>query len=200
MPAAAEFADLGGGAYRWEAFDRASKVDLSASAVTVAGGGLVFVDPIGLARKAFQELLAAAGGKPCGVFVTNANHRRAADEFTRDLGVPLLDAAGAQALGLNVIPLPGAAPGETALHRPDGGGLMLVGDAVINLCSHPFSLLPDRYCDDPAELRRSLARLLDFPFERLLLAHGEPLMEGARARLAALLGLANAPPRSIDAA
>lgn len=200
MPTADEFADLGGGAYRWEAYDRASKVDLGASALTVAGGGLVFIDPIGLRSEALAELLSVAGAAPAGIYVTNANHLRAAEEYTRRLGAPMLDAAAAEGLGLGVIPLVGGAPGETALYRPGDGGLMVIGDALINLASHPFSPLPDRYCDAPAELRRSLARLLDHPFERMLFAHGEPLMTGARARLAALLGLASAPLRPIDPA
>lgn len=183
MQPAVDFDDLGGGAYRWEAYDPASKVDLSASAI-VSAGGLYFVDPIPLRKTALDELLATAQAMPAGIFLTNANHVRASEDFGRTLGVPIFN--GSTGLpDFTVIPLPGAAPGEAALH---GGDVLVVGDALINLASHPFSVLPDNYCEDPAELRRSLARLLDYEFSRLLFAHGEPVMGGAQARLAALLG------------
>lgn len=184
MQPAADFDDLGGGAYRWEAYDPASKVDLSASAIAAAGG-LYFVDPIPLRKAALDELLAATQAAPAGIFLTNANHVRASESFRRALRVPVFTAAEPPP-EFTVIPLPGAALGEAALHR---GDVLVIGDALINLASHPFSLLPDKYCDDPAELRRSLARLLDFDFSRLLFAHGEPVLAGARARLAALLKL-----------
>lgn len=183
MQPADEFDDLGGGAFRWETYDPASKVDLSASAI-VAAGGLYFVDPIPLEKTALHELLATAQTAPAGIFLTNANHVRASEDFRGALGVPVFTAETPPP-GLTVIPLPGGAPREAALHW---GDLLVVGDALINLASHPFSLLPDKYCEDPAELRRSLARLLDFAFSRLLFAHGTPLMTGARIRLAALLG------------
>lgn len=185
MRSADEFDDLGGGAYRWEAYDPASKVDLSASAI-ITPAGLCFVDPIPLRETALRELLTTAQTAPAGIFLTNANHGRASEDFRRALGIPVFTGE-APPPGLTVIPLPGAAPGEAALHGRD---LLIVGDALINLASHPFSLLPDKYCEDPAELRRSLARLLDIEFSRLLFAHGTPVMTGARARLAALLGLA----------
>lgn len=183
MPPADEYADLGGGAYRWEAYDRESKVDLSASAL-ITPEGLLFIDPIPLREEALAELQAAAGVPVAGIFLTNANHERAAAWFSRRLGTPVFSRA-APPPGRTVIPLPGGAPGEAALHCGDA---LVVGDALINLATHPFSLLPAKYCEDPAELRRSLRRLLDLRFERLLFAHGEPIMAGARDRVAALLG------------
>lgn len=207
MPVADEYADLTGPgvwtAYRWEAFDPASRVDLCASALGV-NGRLYFVDPIPLARAALAELL--ADDYPAGVVVTNGNHARAADEFRRKFGVPLASTAEAQAeTGLvpdhvipdaggpvfdgvfEAIPLPGGAPGEVALYRSDGDGLLIVGDAVINLPSFPPGLLPDKYCTDPRLLRRSVTAVLDRPFSKMLFAHGEPLLAGARARLAGML-------------
>ena len=69
----------------------------------------------------------------------------------------------------------------------DGGGVMIVGDALIHLPTQGFSILPDKYCTNAKALRRSLEGLLDWPFETMLFAHGEPMMEHARERLAALL-------------
>ena len=206
MPAADEYADLTGpgawAAYRWEAFDAASRVDLAASAVAVAGR-LFFVDPIPLARAALAEL--TAGHLPAGIVVTNGNHARAAEKFRRKLGVPLASSAeagvetglepaatipaeGGPVFGgvFEAVPLPGGAVGEMALYREDRGGLLIVGDALINLPSLPLALLPDKYCRDAKALRRSVERLLERPFSTLLFAHGEPILQGAHSRLAAL--------------
>ena len=207
MPTAAEYADLTGPggwtAYRWEAYDPTSKVDLGASALGV-NGRMYFVDPFPLAKPALAELLADL--TPAGIVVTNGNHARAAEEFRRRFKIPLALTADARAeTGLKpdetispeggavfggafeAVPLPGGAAGEVALHRPDGGGLLIVGDAVINLPSFPLALLPNKYCTDPKQLRRSVAGLLDRPFSKMLFAHGEPLLTGAHARLAAML-------------
>ena len=207
MPTASEYAVLIGPgawtAYRWEAYDPACKVDLSASALGV-DGKIVFIDPIPLARSALAELLAEAA--PAGIIVTNGNHARAAEEFRRRYHLPLavpqeacagtglepdvtIPPGGGPVFGrvFEAIPLPGGAPGEVALYRPDDGGLLVVGDAVINLPSFPLALLPDKYCSDPKALRRSVASLLDRSFSKMLFAHGEPLLANARARLAAML-------------
>lgn len=207
MPTASEYAALtGSGArslYRWEAYDAASKVDLCASASGVEGK-LFFVDPIPLAKPALAELLAAHA--PAGIVVTNGNHLRAAEEFRRRLRVPLALTADAQTeTGLagdhvipaeggpvfggvfEAVPLPGGASGEVALYHAGDGGVLIVGDAVINLPSFPLGLLPDKYCVDARALRRSVTGLLDLPFSTMLFAHGEPLMTRARERLAAML-------------
>ena len=188
MTAADDFADLGNGMFRWEAYDAHSKVDLCASAV-VTDGGMFFIDPIRLRQEALDELLAAASAVPAGVILTNENHERDSAEFARRFGVPVIPAVSLPEIGgMRTVPLPGAAPGEAALHRSGSdGGTAIVGDALINLGSTPFTPLPDKYCEDPAELRRSLAQLAELPFERMLFAHGDPIMSGAQARLKAIL-------------
>ena len=83
-----------------------------------------------------------------------------------------------------IITLPGAAPGEIALHA---GNVLHVGDALIHLPPYGFAPLPEKYCADAQELRASLGKLLRFPFEVLTFAHGLPLVSQARQRLATLL-------------
>ena len=192
----------------WEAYDAASKVDLHACALTLADGRLFFIDPIPLAREALDELLGATGVRPAAVLITSGNHGRAADDFRLQFGIPLCAlAAAADAAGLaaevtipvdggpildgalEAVPLPGAAPGEIAFYRAGAGGLAIVGDTVINLPAHPLMLLPDKYCESPKTLRRSLAALLERPFSTLALAHGQPITVNPHARLAALLAL-----------
>ena len=191
----------------WQEYDPASKVDLHATAVAVAGSGLFFVDPIPLRAAALSELLAqTADTPPAAVLVTNGNHARAAAEFARRFGVPLcVTAAAAEAAGVaagiviteaggavfggafEAVPLTGAAAGEVAFYRADGGGLVVVGDALIHMDSHGFAVLPDKYCESPKELRRSLARLAERKFAMLAFAHGEPLVGRADERLRTLL-------------
>ena len=74
-----------------------------------------------------------------------------------------------------------------ALHYDDDGGTMVVGDALINFEPHGFALLPAKYCPNSKLMRRSLAKLLDYSFERMLFAHGTPILSGARASLEQLL-------------
>ena len=173
----------------------------------MAGSGLYFVDPIPLRPAALAELLSqTAGTPPAGVLVTNGNHARAAGEFARRFGVPLCaTAAAAKEAGLETgvvipeaggvvfdgafeaVPLPGAAVGEVAFYRSDGGGLVIVGDALIHMGSHGFAVLPDKYCENPKELRRSLARLAERRFSMMTFAHGEPLTGQTDAQLWSLL-------------
>ena len=176
----------------------AVKVDLSCCARRMARG-LIFIDPIPLAREALAELCEVAA--PAAIILTNGNHARAAAEYRTRLSIPILAHAGAVAAlslsvdqeiadgetvldELTVIALPGAASGEIALHA---GGMLHVGDALIHLAPPGFAQLPEKYCTDAREMRASLGKLLRFPFEVLTFAHGLPLVSQARQRLAQLL-------------
>ena len=206
MRAADDFHDLGHGLFDWSAYDPAVKVDLHAHALTV-GRELVCVDPIALRREAREELLTAAGTSGFGwILLTNGNHARAAGEFRRRFRAPICAHEEARAAlradgvdvdeppcGLEALVLPGFGPGEVAYHSPADGGTLCVGDALINLpAPYGFSVLPSKYCDDPKLAGKSLRKLLDVPFERILFAHGTPLVAGARAKLEFLLATTKA--------
>lgn len=194
MPCADEFQPVTSALYFWQAYDPAVKVDLSCCARRTPHG-LVFIDPIPLARRALDALCAAE--PPAAIILTNGNHARAAADYRQRFSIPILAHAEAVAeLGLavdreiadgetvlaafTVIALPGAAPGEIALHA---GDVLHVGDALIHLPPHGFALLPEKYCADARALRVSLGKLLRFPFEVLTFAHGLPLVAQARLRL-----------------
>jgi Metallo-beta-lactamase superfamily len=198
MPRADEFQQVTDGLYFWQAYDPAVKVDLSCCARRTLRG-LVFIDPIPLAREALAELCAVAA--PAAILLTNGNHARAATEYRKHFSIPIFAHAAAVAeLGIPVdqeiedgetvldefivTALPGAAPGEIALSV---GGALHVGDALIHLAPYGFTLLPEKYCADAKEMRASLGKLLRFPFEVLTFAHGLPLVSQARQRLARLL-------------
>lgn len=201
VSAAADLHHLGAGDFIWQAFDPSVKADLFSTGLATVGG-IYLVDPIPLSR---QALTAAVGdARLAGVIVTNANHARAAAEVSKELGgvvcahpqakldaehVDILTgAASGQLPGLEVIEIPGAGEGEITLYRKDRhGGTLVIGDAVINAGSDGFSLLPAKYCTDAKLLRKSVANLLDYEFQRIFFAHGTPILLSGRVRLAELL-------------
>lgn len=208
MKPADDYADLGSNDPRltvlacWETYSADTKVDHHSSALGV-DGQLYFVDPILLQRELLDELAQVAA--PAAVLLTNGNHARSARAFKARFSIPIYAHADArEELGIDldgeflhtssselnafeVVALPGGAAGEVAIHLPLDRGIVVVGDALINLQPGGFSLLPDKYCADPKELRRSLKGLLDYSFEKMLFAHGTPIMSGARRKLEALL-------------
>ena len=184
----------------WQGYDPASKVDLSAHALLTVEGW-IFIDPIPLRDEALEELRGA--DRVAAIVLTNGNHERATAGFKKSSDAPVFAHAaaqpvlsieadhwiedGGQVCGLSAIHLPGFVPGEMALHDAAAGGLMMMGDALINLESTSFSLLPDKYCDAPKVARKSVEKLLQFPFELMTFAHGLPIIAGASRRLQQLL-------------
>lgn len=84
---------------------------------------------------------------------------------------------------VEVIPMPGHTPGTVSLCW-HSRGILIAGDAVFSAGRH-LMCPPDYLCDDPARARQSLAELVarDFPLQAILVAHGEDVFEGGRARL-----------------
>jgi len=201
MPRAQEVEEVEPGILIWQAYDSKSRADLFSSALTTHAGTYV-VDPISLASDGLQILRAQP--QAAGVFVTNVNHARAAAEFSRALSIPILahselsgtpDFPHATAVQdgeelsrrLTAVAVEGGPAGEMALHYDENGGTLILGDALINFEPHGFGVLPAKYCLDAARLRQSLAKLLNYSFERMLFAHGTPILSGARAQLERLL-------------
>jgi glyoxylase-like metal-dependent hydrolase (beta-lactamase superfamily II) len=85
------------------------------------------------------------------------------------------------------IPRHGAlVPGDVLLGEgAKGGGTRSAGKHGLRLC--PESWLPEG--KGHAELAESLRPLLDLPVERVLVSHGEPVLESARDALAAALAV-----------
>jgi glyoxylase-like metal-dependent hydrolase (beta-lactamase superfamily II) len=139
-----------------------------------------------------------------GIIVTNGNHYRESASFAAEFSAPVFGHGevfhhkplresriinGDKICdGLTVIGIGGAARGEIALHYAPDGGTLMVGDALINFRPYGFTFLPGKYCSNEREMRRSLRRLLDYKAERILFAHGTPILSGASDRLKSLLG------------
>ena len=140
-------------------------------------------------------------------------HRAGLHEFTQGEAVESFDHGDDLAGGILALEVGALCPEETALLIPGAGGgrpagsrtrpaaggasrrrasgsaaMLALGDSVIRDREGKLSFVPDDYMgDDPADvkrgLRRSLRRLLEREFGPLLLAHGDPVVEGGKAAL-----------------
>jgi glyoxylase-like metal-dependent hydrolase (beta-lactamase superfamily II) len=185
----------------WQNYDSFVKADLFSSAI-LTNAGLYIVDPIPLPDPHLCQLPQAA--TVAGIIVTNANHSRASPAYLDRFSVPLLAHAqsfpdskparfteienGTRIGGeLEVIHVEGAVAGEIALYHASNGGTVIVGDALINFEPYGFTFLPRKYCLNEKQMRSSLGQLLSRPAERMLFAHGTPILSGATGRLRQLL-------------
>jgi len=198
---AAELQQIAPDLFFWQAYDRKVKADLSSAAITTRKGTFL-VDPIPLTDVAVDQLRQA--GAVAGVIVTNINHLRASDQFAERFDVPVYARResfpekapahmaeiknGAQICdSLEVIAIEGAVAGEIVLYSSKNGGALILGDALINFEPYGFAFLPRKYCANEKKMRRSLRKLLSRRSERILFAHGTPILSQATARLQELL-------------
>ena len=201
MAIASELVQVAPSLFIWQAYDPAVKADLFSSAIVTVDGAFL-VDPIPLRSEAIDELLGLA--RVVGIIVTSGNHLRAANQFAKQFSVSVFtrreafpDKMRAQSreLGdgehicdeLRVIGIEGAGLGEIALYYAAGKGTLIVGDALINFEPYGFTFLPAKYCSNEKEMRRSLRKLLSYKADRILFAHGSPILFGASDRLQRLL-------------
>ena len=164
--------------------------------------GNLCIDPVEPSEEELDEIASLGVAR---IILTNRNHSRASNKLrertgartsihpddaahARDQGTMLDDAlAVGQTIGpLVVVEAPGKSPGEVALHWPERR-LLMVGDAVIGNPPGSCGLLREKVMDDPERLRQSVRRLLDLDFDTLLVGDGEPVLEGAKARLEELV-------------
>jgi hypothetical protein len=201
MTAATDLDKIAADLFIWQAYDRAANSDLFTSAI-VTRNGIFVVDPIPLRKAAFAQF--HQEGVIAGVVITNTNHLRASGQFAKQFSVPIFahrailrdtmprqfsELADGEKIcdELHVIGIDGAAPGEIALHCASGDGTLIMGDALINFQPYGFTFLPGKYCSNEKEMRRSLRKLLTCKTQRMLFAHGLPILSRATDRLHQLL-------------
>lgn len=201
MVVAPDLAQIRPGLLIWQAYDAAVKADLFSTAIATESG-VFLVDPIQLADAPLAQM--AKLGPIAAVIVTNANHLRAAPDYTKRFSVPLyahrkscpnvplpeiVEVADGLRIGgeLEAAVVEGAPPGEIALYHEADGGTLVIGDALINFDPYGFTFLPEKYCENAKQMRKSLLKLLRRNVERILFAHGMPILSRAHARLRQLL-------------
>jgi len=185
----------------WHGYDSAVKAELYSTCLARSDGKYL-IDPFPLQSEALEELVGSS--RVAGIIVTSSNHHRASAQFAKRLSAPIFArsetfpnttsreftrvADGDEICDeLKVIGIEGAAPGELVLHYAPNSGTLVVGDALINFEPYGFTFLPGKYCSNEKEMRRSLRKLLDYKAERILFAHGTPILSGASNRLRDLL-------------
>lgn len=196
MPHALELEPIVPGIFLWRYYDASIRTQLFSTGLETESGTFL-IDPIELASQAMTDI-----NRTAGIIVTNDNHVRATAEFAERFHVPIwagaavaaglagatpIDPDGAVAPGLIAISVEGAAAGEIAVYCEADKGTMVMGDALINFEPYGFTFLPSKYCSNSKLMRASLTTLLDYPFERMLFSHGEPIVSHARKRLESLL-------------
>jgi glyoxylase-like metal-dependent hydrolase (beta-lactamase superfamily II) len=181
----------------WSVYDPAVQAELHATCLATAGG-MFLIDPIPLQKRALEELIGPS--RVAGIVVTNSNHHRAAVRFAQRFAVPvfayrgafteeqpvqltIISDGGEICKGLHVIAIEGAPRGEIVLHYTDDGGILIVGDALINFEPYGFTFLPAKYCSSQKLMRRSLRKLLGCNAEQMFFAHGTPILTNASERL-----------------
>jgi glyoxylase-like metal-dependent hydrolase (beta-lactamase superfamily II) len=199
------------GLWRWTAYHEEWKDDVGCVYYGTSEG-VVLVDPLvprdDEARfwEALDRDVEAAGG-PVHVLVTVFWHTRSAREMVERYSARVwAPARGARAIARragavtdpfresdripgDIVAFSTAKANEVVYWLPDGNALVpgdvLLGDGAggIRLC--PASWLPER--KTLVDVAASLRPLLDLPVERVLLAHGEPVLANGRAALASAL-------------
>jgi glyoxylase-like metal-dependent hydrolase (beta-lactamase superfamily II) len=83
-------------------------------------------------------------------------------------------------------------PDETALYIPAHRALVCADGVIRSDQDSELQFVPDGLMDHPeqtkAGLRAAFAALLELDFDRLLLAHGQPIVAGGKQALAAFVG------------
>lgn len=183
----------------WHRYASEVKVDLWSTAFRHRQGGWVIVDPTGS-----PDAIELPGAVEA-IWLTNGNHWRSSEAWRHFHDCPVLAPAGASCelegtpdhlwtserlleAEVERIELPGGPVGESAYWITELA-LLIIGDAMINLETHPFMPLPERYCQDAALLRRSLHRLAGLEPRVVTFAHGQPLVEKDCSRLLGLTDL-----------
>lgn len=147
--------------------------------------------------------------RPERILLTNRHHYRHSARFVAEFGCPVLcsepglhEFADGQAVegfsfgdvvapGVTALEVGAICPDESALHFPEGS-LLAVADGVIRYGGE-LSFVPDSLLgDDPEEVKRGLRSAYGgicerHDFENLTLAHGAPIVGGARDELGAFV-------------
>lgn len=187
----------------WSRFSEEKQIDFNGTWIR-SDGEAVLVDPVPMSEEQLQAVRSDVA--PSAIVITNKDHRRAAVDLRTLLGgVPIWiheadrELLGATAdrtfkdgdrlpAGLRAIHLASLkSPGETALLFEGDPSVMILGDALIGKPAGQLALLPVPKVADHAAARASLRRLLEHPFDALMLGDGTPFRSGGRAALESFL-------------
>lgn len=141
----------------------------------------VLVDPlVPPERDRFLEALdrdVERRGLPVSILLTVPWHQRSAAELAERYREAAAAPAGVEAFALPEVE-------ETLWWLPEHGALV-AGDVLLG-APGGVRVCPDSWLDErssPSSLRAALLPLLELPIERVLVSHGDPVLEGGHAAL-----------------
>ena len=183
--------------YWWLADERIGGYVGSSHAVR-DGDGVVLIDPLPLAPGAFASL-----GPVTAIVLTAGTHQRSSWRLRHELGVrvfaPALvrlvdeepDVRYSEGDGLPAGLQPTFAPGpgttQHALLLPGDPGVLFTSDLFVHQPGEDLGFVPDEYVHDAAQTRETARRVLELDFDVLCVAHGRPVVGGAKDAIRALL-------------
>jgi len=204
-----DVAEIAPGLWRWTAYHDEWKKDVGC-VYCESKDGIVLIDPLippEDADRFLSTLDREVAGKPVHVLVTIFWHTRSATEMIERYGArvwapttaraAVARRAGAvtdafrpgDALPGDVEPFRTARRTEVVYWIPNHAALVpgdvLLGDGSGGVRMCPESWLPS--ATKHSDLAASLAPLLELPVDRILVSHGEPVLENGREALAAAL-------------
>jgi glyoxylase-like metal-dependent hydrolase (beta-lactamase superfamily II) len=201
MTPATKLQELNSALCGWASFHTQWKIDFNSYALQTSKG-VVFIDPMTPAPPVLKQLELL--GEPIAIVLTNAHHDRDADWFRKkyeiqiyahekaqsdcDTKIDLLIIDGEKLPGgLKAIHLPGSTDSEIALYLKTAGGIVLIGDALLNPPGKGLKLLDDQYIEDRKQALQSLRKLAELDFKIATFAHGDPLIGDAQQKIAGFL-------------
>jgi hypothetical protein len=122
-------------------------------------------------------------GLPVVILLTAAWHRRSADELAARYEARV---GGALPDGVEEIAIEGADERQVAYFIRPHAALVVAEIFAVDIDGGLY-VGPSPALVRPEELEASLDRIMELPIERLLVSHGEPVLEGAKTRMAEAL-------------
>ncbi|HEY7471628.1 MAG TPA: hypothetical protein VIE68_04695 [Gemmatimonadota bacterium] len=192
------------GVWHWTTVHENWNLPIQSAFFPNVGGG-VLIDPRVPAEGLdwFRER-----GEPAHAILTNRHHYRHSGKFRAAFGtivhchvagmhefkkgeeVEAFEHGDAIA-GIELLEVGVLCPEETAALVPVEGGVLALGDSVIRYGGELRFVSDEHLGDDPPAIKRgiwsSLARHLGRDFRHLIFAHGDPVLDDGRERLAAFV-------------
>ncbi|PIQ98198.1 MAG: hypothetical protein COV67_00235 [Nitrospinae bacterium CG11_big_fil_rev_8_21_14_0_20_56_8] len=194
------FREIIPGVFTWSEFSGEKQLNFNGHFLKRQGES-VLIDPPPLDEEGQAELDALIENLrdfPLkGILLTNVHHDRGSRELAKRYSVPIWIHEADKALlefkpdatfrdgetlpcGLKVVHLRDQkSPGESAFFD-EAHKVLWVGDALIGKVPGKVNLLPADKYRDVNQAKKSLAVLLGYDFDALLVGDGEPILKGAR--------------------
>jgi len=122
-------------------------------------------------------------GLPVVVLLTAAWHRRSADELAARYDARI---GGTMPEGVDEIAIEGSDERQVAYFIRPHAALVVAEIFGVDVDGELY-VAPSPALKRPEELQASLDRIMELPVERLLVSHGEPVLEDAKSRMAEAL-------------